>query len=112
MNLLTGAAIVSMTLLGGTGVTMVGTALPAVHWVAGDPGEAVTGIVDEVDLVLASFSLKGEGDTAQRFTWDDKTSFTLDGETSTPSQVLESGAEVTVIADENGVTSSVSRESE
>lgn len=111
MNLLTSAAIVSMSLFGGTAATVMGTALPAVHWVVADPGEAVTGIVDQVDLVLGSFTLKGEGDTSQKFTWDGETAFTLDGEKSTAAQVLEKGAEVTVSADENGLASSVSRQS-
>ncbi|MEZ6319377.1 MAG: hypothetical protein R3B49_11615 [Phycisphaerales bacterium] len=112
MNLLTSAAIASMTLLGGAGVRVMGTAVPAVHWVVADPGESVTGIVDQVDLVLGSFTLKGEGDTSEKYTWDGETEFTLDGEKSTASQVLEKGAEVTVSADENGVASSVSRQSE
>lgn len=108
MNLLTSAAIASVSLFGTGGVAMIGTAAtPAVR--AAEPAEPVTGTVDQVDLVLASFTIKNEGGASQRFTWDEGTEFTLGGEPSTASQVLEKGAGVEVTPGENGIAKAVAR---
>ena len=75
-------------------------------------GETLSGVLDEADLDGKSFTLRTEDDRQYSFTFDDKTTFTLNGEPSSVEAVLEVGAAVSATVDENGLASNVSRSTE
>lgn len=77
------------------------------------PAEEITGSVQSVDWDAMTFSvLVDEKEAAKRVAWNEKTSFTLDGEASTAKEVLVAMGDVKVSVGEEGFAASVARVTE
>jgi hypothetical protein len=71
--------------------------------------EALSGTVKSADLAAKRFTVEVEDGASREVSWNDDTTFLLDGEKSDPKSVLVTMGKIRASLDKEGIATSVSR---